>query len=271
MPSVDATYNSQAAYNQMAANSAGSGSAARNQLATDMNTFLTLLTSQLQNQDPLDPMDSTEFTNQLVQFAQVEQQIGYNEKLDNMISLTQGSQAATAVQYIGLNVEAESNRFPLQDGKARFAYGLSDDAKTVGVMIQDSNGRTVYTEAGKTTAGVHEFLWDGKDANGNQLEDGTYTISLTALDNDGATVDTWTTVFGTITGVTSIDGETVLTMGNVGVTLDNILSVTPPDVKADPTETDPSDPDGGSDTDTGADDGTDPDTSDPEENEETTA
>jgi flagellar basal-body rod modification protein FlgD len=202
-------------------------SQSRNKLAQDMDTFLTLLTSQLKNQDPLSPMDSTEFTNQLVQFAQVEQQISYNEKLDSLIGLTVGSQAATAVQYIGLDVEAESSLLPVQEGKGRFAYGLTEDAKSVGIIIQDSAGKTVFTAAGDTSAGVHEFKWDGKDKDGNQLDDGTYRISITALDQDGASIDTWSTIFGTVTGVTSQDGETILTLGKVGVSLDNILSVSP--------------------------------------------
>jgi len=256
MPSVNAAANDQALYEQMASTNGGVNSTSRNKLAKDMNTFLTLLTSQLKNQDPLSPMDSTEFTNQLVQFAQVEQQISYNEKLDNLITLNRGGQAAMAVQYIGMHVEAESNRVPLQDGYARFAYGLTEDAKSVGIMIQDATGKPVYTEAGKTTQGVHEFEWDGKDAYGNQLDDGTYTISLTALDKDGASIDTWTTVFGKVDGVTSQDGEAILTMGKVGVTLDNILSVTPATVKAAPTATDPSAGDGTDGTTDGSTDGT---------------
>jgi flagellar basal-body rod modification protein FlgD len=192
-----------------------------------MNTFLTLLTTQLKNQDPLSPMDSTEFTNQLVQFAQVEQQIGQNEKLTSLLDLNAASQAAIAVQYIGLNAEAESNQLPLQDGSARFAYGLQADAKTVGIIITDASGDVAYTSSGKTTAGVHDFQWDGKDADGNQLEDGVYTISVTALDKDGASIDTWSTVFGKVDGVTTQNGETILVMGKVGVPLSKVLSVTP--------------------------------------------
>lgn len=206
---------------------ADSTTSGRNKLANDMNTFLTLLTTQLKNQDPLSPMDSTEFTNQLVQFAQVEQQIGQNEKLSSLIDVNAASQAAIAVQYIGLNAEAESSQLPLQDGNARFAYGVSSEAKSVGIIITDASGDVAYTSSGQTTAGVHDFQWDGKDADGNQLEDGVYKISVTALDSDGASIDTWTTVFGKVDGVTTQNGETVLVMGKVGVPLSSVLSVTP--------------------------------------------
>lgn len=227
MPSVSAAQDSVAlgsAYTE--ATSSG-----RNKLANDMNTFLTLLTTQLKNQDPLSPMDSTEFTNQLVQFAQVEQQIAQNEKLDSLITQGSANEAAMAVQYIGMNVEAESSKAPLQDGAARFAYGIKSDAKSVGIMISDSAGKTVFTTSGKTTAGVHDFNWDGKDASGNKLEDGVYSISVTALDKDGASIDTWTTVFGTVDGVTNQSGETILAMGKLGVKLSDVLSVTPKPTK----------------------------------------
>ncbi|GAB3437832.1 flagellar hook assembly protein FlgD [Insolitispirillum peregrinum] len=223
MPSVTGAQESVAlgnAYTQ-------STSSGRNKLANDMNTFLTMLTTQLKNQDPLSPMDSNEFTNQLVQFAQVEQQIAQNEKLDSLVTVGKGSQASMAVQYIGMNIEAESSKMPLQDGAGRFAYGLKADAKSVGIMITDSAGKTVYTTSGLTTAGVHDFKWDGKDADGNQLDDGIYNISVTALDKDGASIDTWTTVFGTVDGVTAQNGETMLVMGKVGVALSDVLSVTP--------------------------------------------
>jgi flagellar basal-body rod modification protein FlgD len=116
---------------------------------------------------------------------------------------------------------------PLQDGSARFAYGLESEAKSVGIIITDSSGDVAYTSSGKTTAGVHDFQWDGKDADGNQLEDGVYSISVTALDNDGASIGTWTTVFGKVDGVTTQNGETILVMGKVGVPLSKVLSVTP--------------------------------------------
>jgi len=238
MPSVAASANDQALYSQVT----NGGSQSRNKLAQDLNTFLTLLTSQLKYQDPLSPMDSTEFTNQLVQFSQVEQQITQNEKLTSLLQATQSSQAAMAVNYMGRVVEVESNKLPLQDGSAKFAYGLAADAETVGIMIQDSTGKTVYGAEGKTTQGVHEFNWDGKDDSGNQLEDGTYTISVTAMGEDGS-IDTWTTVFGTVTGVTSQGDEVLLIMDKVGAPMSKLLSVTEKVAGADPT--DPTDPDEG--------------------------
>lgn len=210
------------------ASSAGTTSDSRNKLSSDMNMFLTLLTTQLKYQDPTNPMDSDKFTEQLVQYSQVEQQISTNEKLDSLVSLNGSSQAALAVQYIGMNIEAETNQLSLQDGAARFSYGLASDAKNVSVTISDSSGKTVYTTAGETTAGVHEVNWDGKDSNGNQLADGLYKVSATATDTSGASVDTWTTTFGKVDAVTTQDGQAMVISGKIGVLLSDVLSVTPP-------------------------------------------
>ena len=137
--------------------------ASRNKLAKDLDSFLTLLTSQLKNQDPLSPMDSTEFTNQLVQFAQVEQSINSNESLTSLISLSQQSIVTNAVNYIGKTVEANTNKVPLQGGQAKMAYNVSADAQSVGIVIRNEAGSIVYSAAGEKTAGMHALDWDGKD------------------------------------------------------------------------------------------------------------
>lgn len=224
MPSVSASAHDQALYQQITNQNSGKESAGRNKLAKDLNTFLTLLTSQLKHQDPLSPMDSTEFTQQLVQFAQVEQQMSQNEKLDKLVAAQNASLAATAVGYIGNYVEAESTQVPLQDGKGRFAYGLREAATQVGIMIKDATGRIVRSFNGETSAGMHDFRWDGKDDSGDQLPDGTYGIAITATGDKGS-VETWSTAFGKVTGVTSKDGEVLLVMDKAGVPISRILSI----------------------------------------------
>lgn len=200
--------------------------ASRNKLAKDLDSFLVLLTSQLKNQDPLSPMDSTEFTNQLVQFAQVEQQINVNDNLTSMIELSQQSIITSSVNYIGKSVEALSSKVPLQDGKAKLAYGVDKDAQNVTVVIRNDAGDIVYSTAGEKTKGVHPLTWDGKDAYGIQQPDGVYTVQVTALSAKNEPIDTWTTAFGKVTGVTNSDGKTLLVMSTLGVPIDEILSVT---------------------------------------------
>ncbi|MBY0509769.1 MAG: flagellar hook assembly protein FlgD [Rhodospirillaceae bacterium] len=200
-----------------------------NKLAKDLDSFLQLLTSQLKNQDPLSPMDSTEFTNQLTQFAQVEQQINMNANLTNLIGLSQQSIVSNAVNYIGKTIEGESNQVPLQNGVMKAAYGLTDDAKSVSVVVRDDTGNIVFSKVGQTTKGVHEFTWDGKDANGLQLDDGVYSLSITSVGGDDKPVDNYVTAFGKVTGVTTINGTTVLLLDKVGIPVDKVLSISAAD------------------------------------------
>lgn len=202
----------------------------KNKLAKDLNSFLQLLTSQLKNQDPLSPMDSSEFTNQLVEFAQVEQQIGMNDNLTSLIGLTNQSIVSNAVNYIGKTIEGESNQAPLQDGKLKAAYGLNAEAHQVTVVVRNEAGDIVYSRPIESAAGrsqgVHPFEWNGKDSNGNQLPDGPFTISVTAVGADDSPIENYITAFGRVTGVTSINGATVLLVGKVGIPVNSVLSVT---------------------------------------------
>ena len=202
---------------------------ARNKLAEDLDNFLVLLTAQLQAQDPLSPMESTEFTTQLVGFAQVEQQIAQSEQLEQQTLLLQQNQIAQAVGYIGSTIEAVSNNVPLYNGEARFAYGLGEDAQQANVVIRDNSGQIVYTAPASTFAGVHEFIWDGKDSQGFDLPDGAYSVEISTLanvDDEDGQVSTYVTAFGQATAVTSDNGATVLIMGgSVAVPLDQILSI----------------------------------------------
>ena len=130
---------------------------ARNKLANDLDSFLTLLTTQLKAQDPLSPMDSTEFTNQLVQFAQVEQQIYQNENLEKMLESSAKTQQAMAINFLDSYVEAETDKVMLEDGKAVFTYGLSATAKDVTVMVKDLSGSIVKSYQGAPSAGLHKI------------------------------------------------------------------------------------------------------------------
>ena len=196
-------------------------------LSADMNTFLTLLTTQLKYQDPLDPMDTAEFTNQLVQYSSVEQAIQTNTKLDNLLSLTISNLGAQAVSYIGKTAQVLGDVMPLEGGKAKAAYTLSKDVSSVTITVKDMNGKVVYSETGETTSGTHEFTWDGKDSNGNQLEDGAYQIVVSTKVGSGETSATvTTTIFGKVTGVASDSNGVYIGLGDaVTAGLGDILTI----------------------------------------------
>lgn len=191
--------------------------------------FLHLLTTQLQNQDPTAPADTNQLTQQIATLSQVEQQINTNTNLQKLISLFNTTTMNSVVGYIGKQVETDGNQGVLQNGQASFVYNLDKDADTVDIAISDSTGKQVLKASGTKVAGRNEVLWDGKDSDGNQLPDGTYTIAVTAKDPAGADITATTSTVGVVTSVDSqADGTTVLTMGDVTVGLDKVKSVRDP-------------------------------------------
>lgn len=194
-------------------------------LTQNFDQFLTLLTTQLQNQDPLSPMDTTEFTNQLTQFAQVEQGINSNKKLEQLINLQSTSQLSTGVFYIGKIAEIPGNKIQLEDGAGKLGYILDDTAAATTIQILDLNGSVVRTVQGATSAGAHQFTWDGKDDNGQQLADGTYGAVTTAIDGEGSAIGVSTTAFLRVTGVSRDGDGAVLNLGNETAGLDEILAI----------------------------------------------
>ena len=205
--------------------SGGGTSAAASTLADTFDTFLALLTTQLKNQDPLDPMKSSEFTSQLVQFAGVEQSINTNKKLDQLVQLQTSSQLNSAVSFIGKTVEVISDLLLLKDGAAKISYGLDRNAAQTIISITDQNGRAVRSVRGETDAGRHEFEWDGRDSNGLQVPDGVYAFSVVATDGDEETIDTIAASFGRVTGVEVVDNAPRLNIGELGVPFDAVFAV----------------------------------------------
>ncbi|WP_374652506.1 flagellar hook assembly protein FlgD [Dongia sp.] len=193
-------------------------------LFDNYEAFLTLLTTQLQNQDPLDPMDTAEFTNQLVQYADVEQAIKTNETLDSILSLTSWNTNTLALSYVGKTVEYDSEYAALADGSATWNYELDDDASAVTLTVKDQNGNVIYTESGETDSGDHQFTWDGTDSDGNVLEDGTYSLTVTAVDSSGAEVESSVTSIGKISNVDTSGDEIALYVGDIAITVDEIVA-----------------------------------------------
>lgn len=184
-------------------------------LASNFNSFLQLLTTQLKNQDPLSPMDATQFTTQLVQFSQVEQSINTNSRLDQLVKLQSGSQAMSAVGFMGQEVQAFGDKTVLKDGNSRFVYTLPSDANSLTVTIRNANGDVIRTISNAPKdQGDHVVAWDGKDDQGNPMVNGTYSFSVSAKDAKDASIDAVTGVIGTVQGVTVDNGTVVLDLGN---------------------------------------------------------
>lgn len=198
----------------------------RTRMADSYESFMSLLTAQIKNQDPLSPMDSTQFTQQLVQMTGVEQQLLTNDLLEKLVSNT-GSGIQTSVSLLGRDVRALNSAAKLTAGKAEWGYKLDRDALDVSVEIVDGSGKTVQViKPTENKAGDHTITWDGKDRAGQQLPNGgTYTLRVTAKDSVGATVPVTNFVQGIVTGVEQVDGQTLITVNGVRVSWDKVTSI----------------------------------------------
>ncbi|MEQ8434310.1 MAG: flagellar hook assembly protein FlgD [Oceanicaulis sp.] len=195
-------------------------------LTENFDTFLTLLTEQLQNQDPLDPMDSQQFVQQLTQFSSVEQLINSNQSLETLLALQTANARMSATDYIGRDVTVSSSDAPLQNGAAEWTYALPRQAATNELMISDSAGRVVATFQNQETGqGAHTFTWNGKDQAGNQLPAGIYTMEVVAKDNDGQRLDAPVRVTGRATGVDMSGEDVVVEIGALRVPAGRVIGV----------------------------------------------
>ena len=198
---------------------------AMQQLSSNFSTFLTLLTTQLKNQDPTSPMDSNTFTQQLVMYSQVEQQINTNDNLKTLISQGTTNASAMAATYLGKKVSVTNGNASLTGGTASWTYNLDTASATTQLAITDSKGQTVFTSDGETTAGDHNFTWNGKDLNGNQLADGTYKLTVTAADSGSNKVTSSVASAGTISQIDMTSGTPKLVVGNMELGLGDIAAL----------------------------------------------
>ncbi|PIO98044.1 Flagellar basal-body rod modification protein FlgD [uncultured Pleomorphomonas sp.] len=178
-------------------------SAATNALTSNYATFLTLLTTQLKTQSPLSPMDVNNFTQQLVQYSTVEQQIQTNQNLQAMMDTLTSSAALQLVNYVGKSVTAYSDTTKFQDGKADWTVNSSADAPGAKVTITDENGGVVYQGTTDLKAGNNTFSWDGQGTYGSDYSSstGAYTISVNGTDANGKAVTITTEITGKVQAV----------------------------------------------------------------------
>jgi flagellar basal-body rod modification protein FlgD len=192
------------------------------------NNFLLLLTKQLQNQDPLNPMDTAQFTQQLVGFSQVEQQIASNKSLEKLIALQSATNAFGAVSFLGNEVQVDSDQISLKGGKAAFQYDIDRTASRAVLTVVDSRGQVVLVQEANKAVGTYRVDWNGKDAFGNELPDGAYRVAVTYGDEEGETYSAKITSFGVVDSTEIADGTVKLFVGSVGFPIDKVLKVTKP-------------------------------------------
>ena len=195
-------------------------------LTGNYQTFLSLLTAQIKNQDPLSPMDTTQWTNQLVQYSSVEQQLKGNQYLEQIAANNKAGSMDSAVSYIGKTVSADSSTATLKDGQASWDYTLGATSAKATATITDTSGNTVWSGAlSDLSAGDHSFTWDGKNAAGVAEPAGNYSLSVTASTSSGADVDTAVGLSGVVTSAETVDGTVMVKVGNSEVPVTSITKV----------------------------------------------
>ncbi len=196
-------------------------------LASNFETFLALLTSQLKNQDPLSPVDSNQFTAQLTQMAGVEQQLLTNELLKSLVAAQGGGGLDSAAHYIGKDATAAWSATRFIDGEASWSYEVASNAASVKLEVVDGSGRVVWSgDAPNKSTGVHEFTWDGDSTSGANGQQGqVYSLRVVAKDAAGGAIDAQVLTRGRVTGVEMYDGEVFLTVGNSILPMSSLIAL----------------------------------------------
>lgn len=217
MASLSATTGSTNAAEVFAAINGNSGTKTATSSAADLeNRFLTLLMTQIKNQDPLNPLDNAQVTSQLAQLNTVNGIEKLNETLTQLLSGYNETQGMQAAGIIGKNVMVAGNALPLANGAAYGGGVLAGAADAVTLSIKNAAGKLVQTEnLGAKEAGTFYFAWDGKDADGKQLADGNYTFSVEAT-AAGQKVDASAMKIGTVSAVTRSNSGFLLDLGTLG-------------------------------------------------------
>jgi flagellar basal-body rod modification protein FlgD len=211
--------------NSSSSNASSTTDSSLDQLAGNFNSFLTLLTTQLQNQDPLDPLDTNQFTQQLVEFSSVQQQVDMNTNMQTLISLQQSSEAASAMQLIGANVTLTGTSSPLTSTTPATWNLNSAGPATGNVTITNSSGTTVYTGTTSLNTGSNTFTWNGTGNTGQTWPAGQYTIAVTATGASGQAVTVSSQVTGTVSGVDLSQSPPQLIVGGQDYAMSAVQSV----------------------------------------------
>lgn len=208
-------------------NQAVSAETAANGEVMGKDDFLNLLVTQLKYQDPLNPVDSAEFTAQLAQFSSLEQLYNISDSLGQLDVLNEGINNMQAMSYIGKEVYSYQNSLNLTEGNAANAFfGIDAEAAKVSINISDSDGNIIRSiSLGTTGSGENQISWDGLDNQGSEAEDGIYTFEVLAYDHNDELIDTTCYTKNKITGITYNNGEPCLNSGQLTIPLSSMFKI----------------------------------------------
>ncbi len=198
---------------------------ASSQIAGNFQSFLQLLTTQLQNQNPLSPLDTNQFTQQLVEFAGVQQQLNTNDSLATLVSLQQTTQSTQALGFVGKTAVVNGSTATMTNSQATWQLDVPTNS-TVNITITSSTGQTVFSGNFPANAGKNQpFSWNGRGNDGTLFPDGTYKLTATAKDAAGNTVAVNTQVEGVVDSVDLTQSPPLLSIGGQTFTVNQIQSI----------------------------------------------
>ena len=227
-PTTPAASTSPLASTAATSGSTSTGATSALAFTQNFNTFLTLLTTQLKNQDPLSPMDSNTFTQQLVEFSQVEQQINTNSNLQSLIQLQSAGETISSIPLVGDQIEYNSATAPLQSGQASFNYTLPTASAQTELIVTDAKGNVIYNTPGNTTAGTSSFVWNGVSNGGQQMPDGgNYTLQVVASNATNNSISATIQSTGTISSVAVNNGQPTFNINGIAVPMTELVTVKP--------------------------------------------
>jgi flagellar basal-body rod modification protein FlgD len=205
-------------------NTTSASSGDQQMIAGNFQLFLQLLTTQLKNQDPTSPLDTNQFTQQLVQFASVEQQLKTNTNLAALVALNKSQQATSSLSFVGSKVIADGSSTEYKDGVAVWNV-TSPSVATANISVIDANGNTVWTDTQTLQQGIQSYAWNGRTSTGQLAPDGSYSIQITALDSTGTPVTTSTDFSGTVTGVDLTGDPPLLLVGSTYLKIGQVKGI----------------------------------------------
>ena len=211
------------ATNNSSSSNSSSSSSSNTGIADNFQSFLMLLTTQLQNQNPLDPLDTNQFTQQLVQFAQVEQQLKSNSQLESLVNIEKSAQSTQALVFVGQTVAVDGSTAKF-DGNATWNFTAPSNSSAT-ITITNSAGQTAYTGSFAIGSGNSSFVWDGKGNDGTKWPAGDYKMTVTGKDTNGKDVAISTEVQGTVDSVDLTASPALLSIGGKNYTVDQIKRV----------------------------------------------
>jgi flagellar basal-body rod modification protein FlgD len=194
-------------------------------IADNFDQFLQLLTTQLKTQSPLDPLDANQFTQQLVQFAGVEQQLKTNTQLEAMMAASKASAASAALTYVGAEVTADGTTTTLSNNKAQWSLNFPSSTEDATIIIRDTDGNEIFAEEKSFAAGRHTYTWTGRTSTGAIAPAGDYSIEVNAKDANGTRMTVSTEIKGVVDSV-SLEGDLPsLIIGGTTLSVDKVRTI----------------------------------------------